>query len=140
MKRSILLFIGIFFSLSLSAQEISPKQHKTIRKFKEYTINHNEKGIFKLLEKSYRDEQLDFLKGNRKQLVDELFTGPDLSDNSYVNSHLEAILKIEVAEVEQIDDHTWEYVFRLKDESHDFFIHIQLIKMKNKYKFIGAVG
>ncbi len=140
MKRSILLFIGVFISLSISAQEISPKQHKTIRKFKEYTINHNEKGIFKLLEKNYRGEQLDFLKGNRKQLIDELYSGPDLSDNSYVNSHLDAIIKIEVAEVEQINNETWEYVFRIRDESHDFFMNIQLVKVKNKYKFVGAVG
>ena len=143
MRNYLLIFFSILLlgNISFSQENaINVKQQKHIAKFLKYSISHNNKKIFKLLDKTYRKEQLTFLKGNKTQLIDDLFSGMDIDNENFINMGLENILKIEVAEVIKNKDNTYKYIFRVRDSEHDILFSLPLKKTKNKYGFIGAMG
>lgn len=133
----------IFVSLNSFGQEISEKQQKHIHKFVHAVETHSVKKIIKLMNKSYKKEQLAFLNGNKEQFVSELFGGSEIDseEEDYINIVFSEIIKIEVAEVITLKGgEGYTYIFRIRDSQHDVFSSLRLIKSGNKYGFVGAVG
>ena len=95
----------------------------------------------KLLDKTYRKEQLKFLGGNKEQFVNELFGGVDqLADEyTYINTKFNDIQKIEVAEVVPLKEGGFNYIFRIRDGEHDILKSLLLV-VKPKYGFVGSSG
>ena len=139
-KYSLLLFLIVSFNSF--GQEISEKQHEHIRAFVHAVENHSVKKVIKLMNKTYKKEQLAFLKGNKDQFVSELFGGTDFTSNSedYINIVFSEITKIEVAEVIALKKGGYTYIFRIRDGNHDILSSLRLVKEGRKYGFIGSVG
>lgn len=100
---------------------------------------HDEKGIIQHMDKGYRKEQIAFLDGNTEQFVDELFGGTDVLTGEYVNIKFKNILRIEVAEVVDRQDGSFEYIFRVRDGQADVMSSLLLVTGK-KMGFVGARG
>lgn len=137
-----LIFISILFLLPLAsrAQEISDDQINFVNDFVAACKNHDYKKVYKHLDKSYRKEQRKFLKGNKTQLMDELFGGTGIDDDEFVVIPISEIIKIEVAEVMENEDGSFEYIFRVRDAKHDILAYLQLEKKGKRFGFVGAVG
>lgn len=140
MKRITVAFIFIGLALSVSAQKIDMERINFVNKFYKAVVNHKLSKVIKCTDKSYRDEQLTFLGGNKEQFVNELFGGIDVNTKEYVNVTLEEIENIEIQDVFERGDNDWEYVFHIK--SGDYLIERSLLLRKTgkKYGFVGAVG
>lgn len=137
-----LIFISILFLLPLAsrAQEISDDQINFVNDFAAACKNHDYKKVYKHLDKSYRKKQRKFLKGNKTQLMDELLGGTGIDDDEFVVIPISEIIKIEVAEVMETEDGSFEYVFRVRDAKHDILAYLHLEKKGKRFGFVGAVG
>ncbi len=143
MKTSLLAILFLLIGMNVSAQsEISQKQIDFANKFIQAVGDHDQKKVIKMLDKEYRKEQLAFLNGNKKQLVDELFGGEDMKDPSvYANIKLENVLKIEIAEVIPLKgNNKYNYIFRVRDGQFDILTTLILKKKGKKFGFVGAFG
>jgi len=132
-----LLFICLF-SFTGNTQEIDDAQIEFVNRFKAAVLEHKTQKVFKFLDKEYRKEQLKFLNGNKEQLVNELFGGMD--SDKYKTIKIAEILKIEVAEVVQNEDGSYDYIFRVRDANSDILASLLLVKKGKKYGFVGASG
>jgi hypothetical protein len=85
---------------------------------------------------------LEFLEGNKDQLVNELFGGQDLSDkDKYLNFMISEITKIEIIEVISLkgtSDCT--YIFKLKRGDQEILASLRLKVNGKKFGFEGAMG
>lgn len=139
LKSTVLLFL--LLSFSSNAQEISEKQQKYIRDFTSAVSNHNSKKVIKLLDKTYRKEQLTFLEGNKKQFINELFSGYEIDSDNYVNVAFTEILSFTVVEVIKLKGgEGYTYIFNIKYGNVDIYCSLLLKQKGNKYGFVGAVG
>ena len=114
MKRCTVLFLFSFLVFGAWCQEIDAKQIDFINQFSEAVSSHNQSKVIKCTDKDYRNEQIDFLGGNKKQFVDELFGGFDIQSGEYINLQLEEIELIHVIEAVGLGDGRWEYTFHVK--------------------------
>ncbi len=137
-----LIFIGVLFLFPFgsNAQDISEDQIAFVNNFVAAAQEHNYKKVFKHLDKSYRKEQKKFLKGNKTQLMDELFGGTEIDGDKYIGIPISEIIKIEVAEVESMEDGSYTYIFRVRDANHDILASLTLVKKGKRFGFVGAVG
>lgn len=92
-----------------------------------------------MMDKAYRTAQLTLLDGNTEQFVNELFGGIDLFTEEFVGIQFENILRIEIAEIIDLENGSFEYIFRLRDGKVDFLSSLKLVGTK-KLGFVGAVG
>ncbi|NRA12155.1 MAG: hypothetical protein HRT57_09400 [Crocinitomicaceae bacterium] len=139
------LFIALSFiviSFAGISQEISDKQIAFANGFIKAVGDHSEKKTMKYLDKTYRKEQLEFLKGNHKQLVNELFGGQDESDRDiYLNFKISEITKIEIVEVIQLKGTSeCTYIFKLKRGDQEIFSSLRLKVKGKKFGFEGGRG
>ena len=99
------------------------------------------KETIKLLEKGYRKEQLRFLKGNKEQLVNELFCGSNLVGKKYKCLKINEIKEIIFKDV----NHTEDFMvvichFKTKD-NQIYEIELNLRSKKNgKFVLVGGLG
>ncbi len=135
------LLLSIASNSIAQQQEITEKQIKFVNKFIEAVHDHNAKKVIKLMDKSYRTDQIAFLGGNKEQFVNELFGGVDqlAAEYTYINTKFLDIIKIEVAEVIPLDDGNFNYIFRIRDGQHDILKSLLLV-VKPKYGLVGASG
>lgn len=133
-----LLFVLVPVS-SLFAQEIPQEQIDFVNEFVDAVTSHNDKKIYKCLDKAYRKEQGKFV-GSREQLLNELFSGTEVGGSTFVTMKIDDILRIEVAEVEGGEGGNYTYIFRVRDGSNDILAELYLIKKGNKFGFEGARG
>lgn len=132
------LILLLLCSTTLKAQELDQERLDFANKFVAEVQAHNSKKILKCLDKTYRKEQTEFLGGNTQQLLNELFSGED--GKQYVTIPMDAILKIEIAEVTEKGPNSYGYIFKVSDGRHEIFAWLELKKVKNKWGFVGAVG
>lgn len=142
MKKLTLIFILFIHCIvgNSFAQEVSEKQIAFANSFLEAVISHSEKKVIDKMDKSYRKEQLKFLEGRTTQFVNELFGGEDLLTGNYVNIKLVEIQKIEIAEVIQLKEGGYTYIFRIRAGSNDVLCSLTLSSNKSKFGFIGTLG
>lgn len=132
------LILLLLCSSSLKAQELDQKRIDFANEFVAEVQAHNSKKILKYLDKTYRKEQIKFLGGNTQQLLDELFSGED--GKKYAVIPIDAILKIEIVEVEEKGPESFSYIFKVSDGRQEIYAWLALKKVKNKWGFEGAVG
>jgi len=137
-----LIFIGTLFLLPCfsNAQDITDDQIAFVNSFVAAAKEHNYKGVYRHLDKTYRKEQKKFLKGNKNQLLDELFAGTGIDDPNFTVIPIAEILRIEIAEVMELDNGNFTYIFRVQDTEHDILAPLELVKKGKRYGFVGAVG
>lgn len=137
-----LIFAGFFFLIPsvLYAQNISEKQVSFVNKFVAAVDNNDVKKTYTFLDTKYRKEQTRFLNGNKEQLVNELFSGTGMDDDTFVVIPVTEVLRIEVAEIEPNEDGSFVYIFRVRDSEHDILASLTLIKKGRRFSFVGAVG
>ncbi|XOV67501.1 MAG: hypothetical protein ACFHU9_17945 [Fluviicola sp.] len=137
-----ILFLGILLLLPgfSKAQDISDKQIEFVNTFVAAAKAHQYNKVYRLLDKSYRKEQRKFLKGKKKQLLDELFAGTGIDAPNFSVIPISEIIRIEVAEVIAMDNDNYTYIFRVQDVDHDILVSLELVKTGNRYGFVGAVG
>lgn len=140
MKQFLVISILFLFSGLSKAQEIPKDQINFVNNFVAAAQKHDYKKVYKHLDKTYRKEQKKFLKGDKNQLIDELFSGTTEIDNNFVTIPLSEIIKIEVAEVMPNNDGSFVYIFRVRDTENDIMTSIQLNKKGKHFGFVGAVG
>lgn len=132
----ILLLLLLAPSGSLLAQNIAQDQIDFVNGFVNAVSSHNEKKVYRYLDKAYRKEQKAFL-GSKQQLLDELFSGED--DGVFVTIPTREIIRIEIAEI--VDDELGAtYIFRVRDTEHDILASLYLKKGTNYFGFEGARG
>lgn len=142
-SRSLILILSfVVISITGFSQEISDKQIAFTNDFVAAVADHSEKKTMKHLDKTYRKEQLAFLKGNKEQLVNELFGGQDLADSDkYLNFKISEITKIEIIEVIQLKGTTeCTYIFKVKRVDQEIYASLRLIVKGKKFGFEGARG
>ena len=137
---SLFLFFLVFASINSNAQDVSQEQINFVNQFMEDVVGKNEKGIFKSLDKKYRKEQLRFLKGNKTQLLNELLAGSDIRTDEFVSFQIKNIIRMEVAEILELNNGDFEYIFRVRAPDKDALCSLLLRSIKGKFGFIGAVG
>lgn len=152
--KSLLLFV---FLISLEIcnaqdrlkevpQDIPQEQlSKFVSEFLTAVTNHNEKMVIKKLDHLYVKEQLKkFLKGNKQQFLDELFSGRDEKTNEYLTIPFHSITSIEVVEIIPNDDTMTDYFFIVKTEKNEvkcqLFLRHYNVKGKYKLGFEGSFG
>lgn len=137
-----LIFIAILFLTPgfINAQEISEEQIAFVNSFVAAAKEHRYKKVYRHLDKSYRKEQKKFLKGNKQQLLDELFAGTGIDDLDFAVIPISEILRLEVAEVQELDNGNYTYIFRVQDADHDILASLELVKKGKHFGFVGAVG
>ncbi|MFT6983814.1 MAG: hypothetical protein ACJAUD_002594 [Crocinitomicaceae bacterium] len=144
MKSRSLILILSFLVISTTgfSQDISDKQIAFANEFVAAVADHSEKKTMKYLDKTYKKEQLEFLKGNKEQLVNELFGGQDLSDtDKYLNFKISEITKIEIVEVIQLKATTeCTYIFKLMRGEQEILSSLRLKVNGKKFGFEGARG
>lgn len=133
-----LLFIGLGWSAQ--AQEIDMKRIDFVNSFYKAVTSHNQKKVIKHMEKAYRKEQIDFLKGNKEQFVNELFGGTDINTNEWVNLKLNEIDNIEIQDVFDRGENEWEYVFHVTSGEKVLKVPLILKQTGKKLGFVGTVG
>ena len=134
-------FTFLFINTGIAQEtSIHKRQQKHVNKFMDAVKDNSEKKIYRLLDKNYRKEQLDFLEGRKSQLVNELFGGGDQFTQEYININLTDISRIEIAEVIKNKDGTYKYIFRIRNEKNDILKSLILLKKGRKYGFVGSVG
>lgn len=137
MKRTLIFLLLLFASQQANAQ--TDAHIKFANTFIEKVTAHDQKGVIKMMEKVYRTAQLTFLDGNTEQFLNELFGGTDILSEEYVTIKFEDILRIEVAEVVDLGDGSYDYIFRVRDGKRDILSNLKLVG-KKKLGFVGAVG
>lgn len=140
--RSLLIALScLFISLSGFSQDVSEKQEAFVNKFIQTVASNNEKKTLKFLDKAYRKEQLENLKGDKVQLVDELFGGEDLDDtDSYLNIKISEVTKIEIVQVIQLKGgEGYTYIFKVHKGHQQIMASLRLKKNGKKFGFIGSV-
>ena len=144
MKSRYLILILSFLIISIHgfSKDIGDKQIAFANEFAAAVADHSEKKTMKYLDKTYRKAQLEFLEGNKDQLVNELFGGQDLSDkDKYLNFMISEITKIEIIEVISLkgtSDCT--YIFKLKRGDQEILASLRLKVNGKKFGFEGAMG
>ena len=143
MKAHILyiLFSIVVFGTNAQSQMPTAAENNHVNKFIEAVNNHNQNGVFKLLDKKYRKEQLKFLEGNKEQLINELLGGSELNSDIYVNVKLEDIESIEIKGAIVLkggEGTTWMFVTKTKEK--EVICSILLVKSGKKYGFVGSMG
>ena len=143
MKARIFLILIFFIGLTNGslAQKVDEKQKQFADKFIAAVDAHSYNGVFKLLDKAYRKEQLKFLEGNKEQLVNELFGGSEMNSDVYVNVKLNDIQSISVEQVVTLKGgQGYTYLFRIQTKEKEILGSILLKKRGKKYGFVGSVG
>ena len=147
MKPILILFL-LLISLRLFAEaEPDPYQapqefFSFINKFTKEVNEKNYKGVYKLLEKSYRKEQKKFLKGNKTQLIDELFGGHN-ELGTWVNTSLNEIKNIQLMEYELGDNgNSYRVYFEVELEDNILTVELTLSTHEDfkKWGIVGAMG
>lgn len=136
-----ILFSVILFGSNAQAQKPTAGETEHVNKFIEAVNSHNQNGVFKLLDKKYRKEQLKFLGGNKEQLVNELFGGSELNSDVYINVKLAEIESIEINSAIVLkggEGTTW--MFTLKTKEKEVICTILMVKSGKKFGFVGAMG
>lgn len=137
MKKSLFILLLLFAVQHVRAQ--SEAQHEFVRSFVENVSQHNSKAVMMQMEKSYRKAQLAFLDGNTEQFLDELLNGTDIGTMEWVGIRFVEILRIEVAEVVELEDGNFEYIFRVRTSNADILSRL-LLHVGKKFGFEGARG
>lgn len=152
--KSLLLFV---FLISLEIcnaqdrlkevpQDIPLEQLSTfVNEFLTAATQHDEKMVIKKLDHIYVKEQLKkFLKGNKKQFLDELFSGRDEKKDEYLTVPFHSITSIEVVEIIPNDETMTDYFFIVKTEKNEvkcqLFLRHHKIRGKYKLGFEGSFG
>lgn len=143
MKKILLLALLFSVSSALHAQqnmEISEKQDRFVKGFIAATEAHNSKKVIKMLDKSYRTEQIAFLNGNKEQFLNELFSGDDLlsEETVFFTMAFDKITNVHVAEIIPLKDGNYTYIFHIYDGEHE--VLRGLLLMSGKLGFVGSRG
>lgn len=105
-------------------------------------MSHKYKKVLRLSDADYRSEQHDdFLAGNTRQFVDELFSGYHIQTNAYINFKLADIDAISTKSIEQISE--TEYIVHwlvISNVKGTAICSLTIRKSKNKWGYIGAVS
>ncbi len=135
-----LFYILFICNSAIHAQTGNPDEatKEFANQFTFAVAHHDYDEIWKFLDKDYRKTQKKFLSGDKKQLMDELFSGED--GKKYVSLSIDSILKIKIAEVTENEDGSFSYIFRVRDERSDIMAYLRLVTHKKKLGFIGALG
>lgn len=144
--KSIFLFLLIFVSTFCFTQESEQgKVDVFLTSFTTAVENHNADLTIKHLNKVYVKTQLkQFLKNNKEQFLNELFSGEECSSKTWINFKFEEITSIEIAEITEENAGIYNVVFRVKNATNEAKCNLQLEKTtkkkKEKYSLTGAVG
>ena len=138
MKPTLLIIALLLIPVAaLRAQDELTESQKFANSFLDAVMEQDYKKVWKHLDKTYRKQQTKFLAGNKKRMMDELFSGED--GKKWVTIAVDEVTKIEVAEVEDRGDGTIYYVFRVRTHEYDIFTGL-LLKTEPKLGFEGASG
>lgn len=136
-------FLILVVSLTAYGQQTSEADQKRIDFVNEFVAavkEHDSKKVLKMMDKTYRKEQVKFLEGNKEQFINELFGGVDVTSGEYINTKFKHILRIEVAEVEELSQTEFAYTFRIRDGKHDILRQLLLRKDGKRFGFEGSRG
>lgn len=146
-------FLSIIFLLTISNSafcEAEPEVPQKVvsddlisfmDKFNKAVIAHDEKLIFKMLDKTYRREQLKFLQGNKKQLIDELFSGNNEA-GEWTNLNVSEITQCWMYNNELLEDGNYSIWLELELENNIISVEllVQINKNPKKWGIVGARG
>lgn len=143
----LLLFVSFYLTFHFfHAQEVSKQESsKFVNEFIAAVIAHNQDLVIKKLDKFYVKEQLKkFLKGNKQQFLDELFTGEEVNTKEFDALPFLSIISIKVEKIEENDETMTDYYFRVKTDKGEYICQLFLkhIQKGKKYKlgFEGSFG
>lgn len=140
MKKLITAFILCLFSGTFLYAQNIPDQHlKIVNKLINSVENHKKNGVFKVLDKSYKNEQLKFLKGNKEQFLNELFSGEDIVTKDYQTPKFDEIVSIEVSSIIALKEGGYTYIFKVSTKNYTIYSTLLLTEEK-KAGFVGSVG
>ncbi|MBP8753847.1 MAG: hypothetical protein KBH39_06460 [Chitinophagales bacterium] len=134
----LLTVCNVFIATSQTPVELE----KFISKFEKAVTAHKYNKELKLTDADYRAEQHDdFLSGNTKQFIDELFSGYEIQTDTFINFKLTDIDALTVQEVFQNShtDYTMSWLVSSK-KTGSAKCQLHITKKKNKWGVVGAVG
>lgn len=139
MKLVTFLFL-LCCNLSI-AQMLDDEGQRFIHSFEMAVREHNTKDVFRHLDKKYRKEQIRFLKGNKKQFINELFSGENEA-GSYMTPEFNTIHSITLVDAKELEGEiaTYEVGFEVDIPDYTLYSTLILVRKKKKYVLIGAVG
>ena len=144
MKTKSILFTVSFLLLSLvsHSQNLRMEHSDVVSKLLTSVTDHNEKGILNSLDADYKKEQLEFLEGNKEQLVNELFSGQDISDSDkYLNFKISDITRIELMDVIELKGNAgFTYIFKVWSGDKAILSTLKLKANGKKFGFEGGRG
>jgi CRISPR/Cas system-associated protein Csx1 len=127
-------------TMSVSAQKIDSESIGFLKKFCKAVVTHKKSKVIKCMDHEYRTNQIEFLKGNKQQFVDELFGGYDVETDEYVNVKLDEIENIVIENTNELSNGTCVYTFLLITKDRTVMTNLDLVKKEGKFGFVGAVG
>ena len=141
-RTILLVFTCLFISISSFAQDLSPKQTNSLNNFIATVASNNEKKTLKFLDKAYSKEQLEFLKGDKKQLVDDLFGGQQVGDtDNYINVKISEVTSIELQQVIKLKgENTYTVFFKIHKGDAEIISTLSMVLNGKKVAFIGGLG
>lgn len=140
MNRLIIISCWLLISnMSIGQETMSASAMKQVNKLIEATLIHKENKVWKLLEKTYRASQIDFLKGNRTQLINELYSGNDLT-GKWHNCKLENVQEMTLIDYVYNESGSYSVTYNVRCDHTAFDLTIELMKDGKKWKFVGASG
>ena len=112
--------------------------------FTEAVNDHNSAKVIKMMNKKYRKDQIRFLKGNKEQFLNELFSG--YKNGVFYNVKFDDIYECLFSELSEDQDGNTTCYFILTEQEYDgeeaeeIYVDLLLIFEKGKWGFVGASG
>lgn len=143
-ERANMKFLTILFLICCNlsfAQLLDEEGQSFIHSFEQAVRAHDSKAVMKHLDKKYRKEQVKFLKGNTAQFLNELFSGENEA-GSYMTPNFDSINSIVLVDAKELEGEipTYEVGFEVDIPDYTLYSTLILVRKKNKYFLIGAVG
>lgn len=147
--KSVLFYSVFIISFVNFGQKVSvQKRDLFIEDFITVVKKHDQQGIINRLHPEYQKEHLKkFLKNNKTQLVNELFSGQLVKSTEYTSFQLNEIVEMEVFEILDVSDEDielWDITFLVKSSDRAAYCSVQLKSSKKlfgfKLGFIGSYG
>lgn len=142
----IILFLIISF-FGFSQEKVKPEVETTISAFIKAVETHDQNLTIQLLDKNYVKLQLkQFLKNNKDQFLNELFSGQDEISKDWLAVNFSEIRSVQMIKIEPDDEENWIVYFKVSDGIHVVAADLRLICVKKKknsrcaYGFQGAFG
>ncbi len=144
MIRFLVIFIVLTGNTLFAQEHTEQDRMDFIIEFTEAVNDHDSKKVIKMMNKTYRKNQIRFLKGNKEQFLNELFSG--YKNGEFYNVKFDEIYECLFSELSEDQDGNTICYFILTEqefdgeEAEEIYVDLLLIFKKRKWGFVGASG